>query len=397
MKKLFSLFGLALATLTLHAADRPLTGVSDQPKDAAEALLPEELAGFRARLLISTTRHLDLLLKSDGNVAAIKGKTADGMTALSFQLLHELTGNPRYRVAARELANRILRDMKATPHGVLFIKEKERGSGESIGGGGPPAFGWYVTAAAHILHQETGRNEDLRYLASVVDKFPWNQKGWWANTVDIKTGEPKEPLTKAGAINKNAGMALAAGILSEHMRQIDPVLATRLKAKVDTCVYGQIIPAQEPDGFWHYGLSGNDPKDKDILGYFMLTTDALLNLRHFAPTLRQPALDRALDKAFAFARNQIAPMTAPNQGPASTRTTRGTPARFEPSDDPKRGFTLGVILVAGGNVRTAMRITDVWMKRFPEGDRGQSGAKSADSFAHMLMLLPPESKQAPKS
>ena len=60
----------------------------------------------------------------------------------------------------------------------------------------------------------------------------------------------------AGAINKNAGMALAAGVLSEWVREIDPALSARLKAKVEKCVDRQIIPAQEPDGFWHYGLSG---------------------------------------------------------------------------------------------------------------------------------------------
>lgn len=361
--------------------------VAPQSKPS-EALSKYELAGFRARLLATTTKHLDLLLKPDGKVAGIKGKTGDGMTALAFYLVHEMTGKQKYRAAAKELADRIVTDMKATQHGVLFIKEKDKGSGETIEGGGPPAFGWYVSAAAYILHKEGGRNDDLRYLATVADNFPWNEKGWWANTMDINTGEPKEPLTKAGAVNKNAGMALAAGMLSECVREIDPALSARLKAKVDKCVYGQIIPAQEPDGFWHYGLSGNDPKDKDILGYFMLTTDALINLRHFAPAQRRPALDLALDKAFAFARNQIAPMTAPNKGPASARTTRATPAHYAPSNDPKRGFTLGMILIAGGNTREGMKIMDLWMQNFPQGDTGQTGAKSADSFAHMLLLLP---------
>jgi hypothetical protein len=373
----------------LRSADRAASGGIASPSQTSEILSTAERADFRARLLATTTKHLDRLLKPDGKVAGLKGKTGDGMTAMAFSLVHELTGDPRYRAAAKELADRIVRDMRATPHGVLFIKEKEKSDGETIGGGGPPAFGWYVSAAAYVLHKEGGRDYDLRYLATVADKFPWNEKGWWANTVDIKTGVPKEPLTKAGAVNKNAGMALAAGILSECVRAIDPALSARLKAKVETCVYGQILPAQEPDGFWHYGLSGNDPKDKDILGYFMLTTDALINLRHFAPALRRPALDVALDKACAFARTQIAPMTAPNQGPASARTTRGTPARFEPSGDPKRGFTLGLLLIAGGNTRESMTIMDHWMKSFPAGDMGQSGAKSADSFAHMLLLLPP--------
>jgi len=372
---------LLLLLLLVSAAAAPV-------RDPSATLSPEELAAFRTRLLATTTGHLGRLLKPDGTVADLKGKTGDGMTAMAFALVHGMTGNPKYRAAARQLADRIVADMKATKHGVLFIKEKDKGDGETIGGGGPPAFGWYVSAAAYILHQEGGRDDDLRYLATVTDKFPWHEQGWWANTIDIVTGQPKEALTKAGAVNKNAGMALAAGIVAACVKEIDPALAARLQAKVDTCVYGQILPAQQPDGFWHYGLSGRDPNDKDILGYFMVTADALINLRHFAPAQRRPALEAALAKAFAFARAQIAPMIAPNRGPASVRTTRGTPARFEPSGDPKRGFTLGMILIAGGNTREGMKIIDHWTPRFPQGDTGQSGAKSVAAFAHMLLLLP---------
>lgn len=397
MKTWLPLFWLSVLAVSCHAAEASPPRVGAPSDNLAVALSPEEVSGFRARLLATTTQHLDQLLKPDGQVAGLKGKTADGMTAMAFYLVYEMTGEQKYRAAAKELADRIVRDMKATKHGVLFIKEKDKGFGEAIEGGGPPAFGWYVSAAAYILHREGGRNEDLRYLAAVTDKFPWNEKGWWANTIDINSGEPKEGLTKAGAVNKNAGMALAAGMVSESVRVIDPALSARLKAKVERCVYEQIIPAQQPDGFWHYGLSGNDPKDKDILGYFMLTTDALINLQHFAPSLRRPALDQALDNAYAFARSQIAPMTAPNRSPASLRTTRGTPAHYEPSGDPKRGFTLGMILMAGGNTREAMKIMDHWTKSFPQGDAGQTGAKSVDSFAHLLLLLPPDSKNRPNS
>ena len=70
------------------------------------------------------------------------------MTALAFYQMYELTGNPNYRAAAVALADRIVKDMKATKHGVLYIKEKDSGGGESIGGGGPPAFGWYTSSAA---------------------------------------------------------------------------------------------------------------------------------------------------------------------------------------------------------------------------------------------------------
>ena len=125
----------------------------------------------------------------------------------------------------------------------------------------------------------------------------------------------------------------------------------------------------------------------------MLTTDALLRLRHFAPSIRRPALDVALAKACVFTLTQIAPMTAPNSGPVSTRTTRGTPARYAPSEDPKRGFSVGLISIAGGNTREGMKIIDHWMSSFPKGDAGQTGARSADSFAHMILLLPPETKK----
>lgn len=40
---------------------------------------------------------------------------------------------------------------------------------------------------------------------------------------------------------------------------------------------------------------------------------------------------------------------------------------------------------------------DHWMKFLPIEDTGQAGAKSADSFAPMLRLLPPETAQSTKS
>lgn len=42
-------------------------------------------------------------------------------SALALQLMYEMTGEERCRVAARELADRIVRAMRATKHGVLFI------------------------------------------------------------------------------------------------------------------------------------------------------------------------------------------------------------------------------------------------------------------------------------
>lgn len=359
------------------------------PASATVALTETELSGLRSRLLATTTRHLDRLLKPDGSVSQLKGKSGDGMTALAFQLAHELTGDERYRAAALSLADRIVAEMRATKHGVLFIKEKETSDGDTIDGGGPPAFGWYVSAAAYILHRHGGREADLRYLAGAADKFPWNEKGWWANTIDIDSGEPKTPLTKPGAINKSAGMALAAGMLAHCVREIDPALAGRLRAKVEQCVYGQILPQQQADGYWHYGLKDTDPKGKDILGYFMLSTDALVRLRHFSPEVRRPALDAALGKAFAYAHAQIAPMTDPNRGPSSVRRTPATPKNYSLAKDPKRGFTLGLLLIAGGYKAEGMKILDHWMKNFPTGDTGQDGARAADTFVHILLFLTP--------
>ncbi|MGB8166950.1 MAG: hypothetical protein WCF18_05625 [Chthoniobacteraceae bacterium] len=390
MKKFLHLVLLLSAASLSQSAEPSVSPPIAVEHSSSEKLSKEELAGFRARLLATTTRHLDLLLKPDGKVADLRGKSGDGMTALAFQLVYEMTGNEKYRSAALELANRVVTAMRATKHGVLFIKEKEKGSGETIDGGGPPAFGWYVSAAAYILRKEKGRQDDLRYLATVADNFAWNDGGWWANSVDINTGEPKEPITKEGAVNKNAGMALAAGILSVCVQEFDPALAARLSAKVDKCVDGQIIPKQEPDGFWHYGLKGNDPNNKDVLGYFMVTVDALTKLKHFAPSARQSARDQALEKAYTFAAEQIAPMTDPNHGTGSVHLTRSTPKHYELFEDPKRGFALGLILIAGGHQREAMKIVDHWMKNFPLGDTKQDGAKAVDAFAHMLLLLPQE-------
>ena len=156
----------------------------------------------------------------------------------------------------------------------------------------------------------------------MLDRYPWNEEGWWASTIDVATGESKLPMTKPTIINKTAAIAMAAGIVSAYVRDIDPELSARLKHKTDKCIYGQIIPAQEADGFWHYSLSDNDPKDKDVLGYFMLTTKELMDLQKFNPAYREEKLNAALQKAQAFALKHIAPMTDPNTGSSSVRNTQ---------------------------------------------------------------------------
>src|SRR6185295_11956387 len=55
-------------------------------------------------------------------------------------------------------------------------------------------------------------------------------------------------------------------------------------------------PPTERDGFWHYSLLDKDPQDKDVLGYFMLTTKELMDLQKFNPAYREEKLNAALQK-----------------------------------------------------------------------------------------------------
>ena len=223
MKHIATLTALLLASLTaLHSADSPV-----QSSTAAD------VSAFKSRLLTATKRHLNMLLGDDGSVASLKGKGGDGEEALAYYRVFEITGDQRFRKAALSLADRVLKDMRATKFGVLPIKEKEKPGGETIIGGGPPAMGFYVASVACILHREGGRADDLKYLAGVLDRFPWNDGGWWASTIDVKTGESKLPMDKPSIINKTASVAMAAGMLSEALREIDPALSARLKQKTD--------------------------------------------------------------------------------------------------------------------------------------------------------------------
>jgi hypothetical protein len=328
-------------------------------------------------------------------VADLKGKGVDGGTAMAFYQLYEVTGDPKYRAAAVELAERIVKDMKATRHGVLYIKEKGSGAG-AIDGGGPPSFGWYTAAVAYIFHKEGGRNDGIKYVAGVIDKYPWSAEGWWANAIDIKSGEPKEPLTKAGAINKGAAMAMCAGVAAEAVRPIDPELSKRLKAKAEACIYKQILPAQEADGFWHYGFRGTDPKGKDVLGYFMVTTHALIQLQHCTGSYRDAKFRAALDKAYAFAAKAIAPRTDPNPGlpEPSGRATAGTPAHYKLADEPKRGFQLGCILFAAGSHAEGIKVMDCALQHARGGNAGADGAHAAGPSALILSMLAPKNSGA---
>ena len=360
-----------LTQAALPAADAPSS--SDTP------------GAFKVQLQSTLNRHLNQLLKKDGSLVPFKGKTATGDGALAFYLMFEITGEQKFRKAAVELANQVLRDMRATKFGVLPIKEKDKPGGTVIIGGGPPALGAYASSVAYILHKEGGRNDDLKYLANVLDRYPWNESGWWASTIDVKTGESKEPMSKPAIINKTAAVAMAAGIVSAYVRELDPELSARLKQKTDRCIYSQIIPAQETDGFWHYSLTGNDPKEKDVLGYFMLTTKELMRLQRFNPAYREERLNNALQKAQAFAVKFIAPTTEPNTGSvARPHATQGTPAHYAVKDDPKRSYQLGLVLFGGGYQEEGIKIVNAALPHFPFGNAGQDGAHAAEPVALIL-------------
>lgn len=349
----------------------------------AEAQQPNEL---QTMLKTAATKHLDLLLNKDGSVIDLKGKGGDGEESLAFYRLFELTGDQRYRKAAVELVDRVLKDMRATKFGVLAIKEKEKEGGKKFIGGGPPAMGFYIASAAYILHKQGGRNEDLRYIAKVFDSYPWNDKGWWSADIDVKTGESKVTIDKPSPVNKTAAMAMAGGILSVAMRDIDPVMSARLKQKTDKCVYDQVLPAQLDDGFWHYGLTGNDPKDKDILGYFMLTVHVLMELQQFHPEYREPKLDAAIRKAQTFALKCIAPITDPNNGPAcEAHTTPSTPKHYTLRKEPKRGFELTLLLLGGGFIEEGTKIMNASLPHFDYGNGGMDGVHAV---APILAAIP---------
>jgi len=363
-------------------------GAAEPQNDKLEAISAESLPAFKSNLLSATTRHLNLLIDADGSAKSLKGKTADGQMAFSFYLMFELTGDQRFRQAALGLADHVLKNMRETKFGVLPIKEKEKPDGEAIMGGGPPALGFYTSRIAYILHKEGGRNDDLKYIAAVLDQYPWNEAGWWAADIDIVTGESKQPLTKPSPINKTASIAMAAGVVSEYVRDIDPNLSMRLKQKTDKCIYSQIIPTQEADGFWHYNLNGNDPKDKDILGYCMLTTKVLMDLQQFNSAYRNEKLNAAIKNAQDFSLKCIAPMTDPNTGSACRKyTTRSTPAHYSLEKDPKRGFDLGLILIGGGNLAEGIKITDASIRYFPFGDAGQDGVHATEPSVLILRCL----------
>ena len=370
---------------------RPPAAIAAEP---AEAGANSAFTAFRSRLLSATTKHLDLLLDENGKVASLKGKSSDAMTASAYQIAYELTGKPKYRAAAVQLADRLLKAMRSMKFGVLYIKQKEKGAGKEIPGGGPPALGWYTANVAYILHREAGREADLKYIATVLDAFPWNEDGWWSADIDVNTGESKQPLSKPSPINKNAAVAMAAARVSAYIKDIDPELSARLRSKAEKCIYSQIIPAQQSDGFWHYGLTGNDPKNKDVFGYFMVTMDGLVQLRQYTDVDRHPAFLPALEKANGFVTNCIVPMMDPSKEPVCrNRRTPSTPSHYTVAEDLKRGFQLGITLIASRNYDQAMKVMDETLNHFPYGDTGSEGSHAIHPCAFMLLMMSNDAKK----
>jgi hypothetical protein len=351
------------------------------------AAQPAANSDLRSDLLAATTRHLDALLAQPEQLTNLKGKSASGMTALAAYLAFEATGKDAYRTAAIKIADSVLAAMKATKFGVLYIKEKTRADGEEVAGGGPPALGWYASALAYIYQRE-GKTAELSYVAGVLDWFPWNEAGWWSADIDVRTGVSKQPLTKPSPINKNAAVAMAAGITAVGLRALDPARSARLAERALRSVEQQIIPAQESDGFWHYGLTGNDPKEKDVLGYFMLTGCELIQGQQLGGLPRESPLASALRKAGEFAEKNIAPITGPNRGATRpTRASRGTPAHYDLAEDTKRGFQLALLLLGAGRRDAGATIARATLAHFPFGDRGQDGAQAVISTALMHLVL----------
>jgi hypothetical protein len=130
------------------------------------------------------------------------------------------------------------------------------------------------------------------------------------------------------------------------------------------------------------------------LNYFVLTTEALIQLQRFTDGYRDRTFQSALDRAHRFALNQIAPMTDPNQGPPTERRTPGTPAHITTADNPKKAFALGMVLIAGKNHAEGAKIIDHATQYFTYGHAGQDGAHAVEPCAMILRLLQPQADSA---
>lgn len=350
---------------------------------AAAAVAARGQRPAQNNLLLDTLRkHLDSLI-GGRDVVTMDGKDAEANTAMAFYRIAKLTGEAKYSQAAAQLADRIIKGMRSSAVGLLNIKE---GGPKNVMYGGPPPLGWYGAYTAIILGG-AGRMDDVRFIAGVLDRYPWYEGGWWSTSADVRTGQPLEPLDSPPIINKNCGMALACAVVSELVAPADAGVAGRLRDRTLKCLRN-ILPAQHADGYWNYKLTGPEPAQKDTIGYFMLSTNFLIRMRELAPSFRQPALDKALARAEAFAMKEIAPMTAPNTGKQPTRPIGGaTPDRYDPADLPKRSYQLAVLLLDGGYKDEASKILSHALPSFPKGDRGQHASQCVEPASMAAALF----------
>jgi len=181
------------------------------------------------------------------------------------------------------------------------------------------------------------------------------------------TGRPGI-IERPTQVNKNASMVMAAAVLAETLPPAGAAVAGRLRAKGLSCLRRRILPAQMSDGYWHYGLTGGDPKNKEVLGYFLLSAGLLVRVRRLAPSFRDAALDAALDRAAGFAATRIA-------------------GRYDAATDPRRVFDLILLLADTGRTAQAARILDSAFDQFPYGNAGQDGADAPATWPRCWCAL----------
>lgn len=349
---------------------------------AAGAAARGQQRALDSQLLDTIRKHLDLLIEGP-DVVKLQGKDSEATTAMAFYRMARITGEARYGKAAMQLSGRLIKAMRASSVGLLDIKEWGE---KKIMYGAPPPLAYYAAYTAIILGS-AGRMDDVRFIADVLDRYPWHEGGWWATSADVRTGQPLEPLDSPGIVNKSCGMIMACAALSELVAPADAGLAGRLRERTLKCLR-KVISAQQEDGYWSYKLSGPEPKQKDTVGYFMLTTNFLIRTHELAPSFRQPALDKALAKAEAFAMREIAPMTAPNGGKLPTRPIGGaTPEHYDPTEAPKRSYQLSSVLAHGGYRDETFKILSHAQPTFPKGDRGQNGSQCVEPASMAAVLL----------
>jgi hypothetical protein len=110
-----------------------------------------------------------------------------------------------------------------------------------------------------------------------------------------------------------------------------------------------------------------------------------MSLQRFNPVYREDRLNAALQKAQAFALQQIAPTTEPNTGSGPRpHATVGTPRRYSVQDEAKRSYQLGFILLESGQQNEGLKIMSAALAQFPVGNAGQDGSHASEPSALIL-------------